>query len=60
MIVLMAHPQHGRTHAYEHEEVERLKKLGWEPEEPVATKPQAQEQAAVIIAGRKPGRPKKT
>ena len=49
--VLMTHPKHGATHAYDLAEIDRLKGYGWETPAEVASE-------AAPEAKRKPGRPK--
>ena len=48
--VLMTHPKHGATHAYDLAEIDRLKGYGWGVEKPAEAAPEE--------AKRKPGRPK--
>lgn len=57
--ILMTHPLHGATHAYDHGDIRRLQGYGWtiaevKAPEPVV-EPVAVEEAEVK---RKPGRPK--
>ena len=63
--VRMKHPNHGFMHAYDKEELERLKGWGWSPEEPEAGSDALDRYAAVAqaeaiaLAPKKRGRPKK-
>lgn len=51
MIVLIEHPEHGRTHVYTDSELEAHKALGWFVVEPKKEEPKPEK--------KKPGRPKK-
>jgi len=56
-MIRMKHPSHGFTHANSVQEIEEMKRNGWEPDEPETDAREPESEPVQVMRGR--GRPPK-